>query len=179
MVSAWASTSRLVLAQVKVDDKSNEITALPELLRQLAINGCVVTSDAMGCQREIAEQIVAQEADYVLALKANQPDLLEEVVDCFTQAAADGYQEVSHQTAETITKGHGRLELRHHTVLTEPTYLAWLQEEQCWPGVAGVGASGGRAAPGGGADQRGSVLLAQSSDARERLCRGGAQSLGD
>lgn len=139
MVSAWASASRLVLAQVKVEDKSNEITALPELLRQLAIKGCVVTMDAMGCQREIAEQIVAQEADYVLALKANQPDLLEEVVDCFTQAEADAYQEVCHQAAETINKGHGRLELRHHTVLTEPTYLAWLQEAQHWPGVQALG----------------------------------------
>jgi predicted transposase YbfD/YdcC len=139
MVSAWASASRLVLAQVKVEDKSNEITALPALLHQLAITGCVVTIDAMGCQREIAEQVVTQEADYVLALKANQPDLLEEVVDCFTQAEADGYQDVDHQAAETITKGHGRLELRHHTVLTEPTYLAWLQEAQHWPGLQALG----------------------------------------
>jgi predicted transposase YbfD/YdcC len=139
MVSAWASASRLVLAQVKVEDKSNEMTALPELLRQLAIKGCVVTIDAMGCQRQIAEQSVAQEADYVLALKANQPDLLEEVTDCFTQAQADAYHEVGHTMTETITKGHGRLELRHHTVLTEPTYLAWLQEGQHWPGLQALG----------------------------------------
>jgi predicted transposase YbfD/YdcC len=139
MVSAWASASRLVLAQIKVEDKSNEITALPELLRLLAIKGCVITIDAMGCQRDIAEQIVAQEADYVLALKANQPDLLEEVVDCFTQAEADAYQEIGHQAAETINKGHGRLEIRRHTVLTEPTYLAWLQEAQHWPGLQALG----------------------------------------
>lgn len=139
MVSAWASASRLVLAQIKVEDKSNEITALPTLLHQLALGGCVVTIDAMGCQREIAEQIVAQEADYVLALKANQPDLLEEVVDCFTQAQADAYYEVSHTITETITKGHGRLELRHYTVLTEPSYLAWLQEGQHWPGLQALG----------------------------------------
>lgn len=126
MVSAWASASRLVLAPVKVEDKSNEITALPELLRQLALKGCVVTIDAIGCQRGIAEQMVAPEADYVLALKANQPDLLEEVMDCFSQGQAAAYQEVGHTMRETITKGHGRLELRHHTVLTEPTYLAWL-----------------------------------------------------
>jgi predicted transposase YbfD/YdcC len=75
----------------------------------------------------------------VLALKANQPDLLEEVVDCFTQAEADAYHEVSHTMTETITKGHGRLELRHHTVLTEPTYLAWLQEGQHWPGLQALG----------------------------------------
>jgi predicted transposase YbfD/YdcC len=139
MVSAWASASRLVLAQVKVEDKSNEITALPELLSQLTIKGCVVTIDAMGCQREIAEQIVTQEADYVLALKANQPDLLEEVMDCFTQAEADAYHEVCHQAAETINKGHGRLEIRRLTVLTEPEYLTWLQAEQHWPGLRALG----------------------------------------
>jgi predicted transposase YbfD/YdcC len=139
MVSAWASASRLVLAQVKGEDKSNEITALPELLHQRTLGGCVVTIDAMGCQREIAEQIVAQEADSVLALKANQPDLLEEVVDCITQAEADAYHEVGHTMTETITKGHGRLELRYHTVLTEPTYQAWLQEGQRWPGLQALG----------------------------------------
>lgn len=139
MVSAWASTSRLVLAQLKVEDKSNEITALPRLLHQLALGGCVVTIDAMGCQREIAEQIVAQEADYVVALKANQPDLLEDVVDCFTQAEADAYHQVRHQASELINKGHGRLEIRRHTVLTEPTYLAWLQEEQHWLGLQALG----------------------------------------
>src|SRR5215472_12783803 len=93
----------------------------------------------MGCQREIAEQIVAQEADSVVALKANQPDLLEEVMDCFTQAEADAYHEVCHQATETINKGHGRLEIRRHTVLTEPTYLAWLQEGQHWPGLQALG----------------------------------------
>lgn len=139
MVSAWASASRLVLAQVKVEDKSNEITALPEVLRQVAISGCVVTIDAMGCQREIAEQIVAQDADYVLALKANQPDLLEEVVDCFTQAQADAYHQVCHGMAETINKGHGRLEIRRHTILAEPEYLTWLQQGHHWPGLQALG----------------------------------------
>ena len=99
----------------------------------------MVTLDAMGCQREIAEQIVAQEAAYVLALKANQPDLLEEVVDGFTQAEADAYQEICHTAAEKLNKGHGRLEIRCHTVLTEPTYLAWLQEGQHWPGLQALG----------------------------------------
>jgi predicted transposase YbfD/YdcC len=139
IVSAWASASRLVLAQLKVEDKSNEITALPALLGQLALGGCVVTIDAIGCQREIAQQLVTQEADYVLALKANQPDLLEEVMDCFVQAEADAYQQVCHQAAETINKGHGRLEIRRHTVLTEPTYLTWLQEAHHWPGLQALG----------------------------------------
>jgi predicted transposase YbfD/YdcC len=89
--------------------------------------------------REIAEQIVAQEADYVLALKANQPDLLEEVRDCFTQAEADAYHEVCHQAAEMINTGHGRLEIGHHTVLTEPTYLTWRKFAQHWPGLQALG----------------------------------------
>lgn len=142
--STWSVPGPVLAASCwqrrKVDDKSNEITALPELLRQLAITGCVVTIDAMGCQREIAEQIVAQEADYVLALKANQPDLLEDVVDGFTLAEADASQEVCHQATQTVTKGHGRLEVRRHTVLTEPSYLSWLQKEQHWPGGAVAGA---------------------------------------
>jgi predicted transposase YbfD/YdcC len=116
-----------------VEDKSNEITALPELLRQLTIRDCVVTIDAMGCQTEIAEQILAQEADQVLALKANQADLLEEVIDCFTQAETDTYQEVCIQAAETISKEHGRLEIRRHTVLTEPEYLT----RAVWPSSTG------------------------------------------
>jgi predicted transposase YbfD/YdcC len=83
MVSAWASAHRMVLAQVKTDDKSNEMTAIPELLRLLAITGCIVTIDAMGCQKTIAEQIVEQEADYVLGLKGNQPHLFEDVQTVF------------------------------------------------------------------------------------------------
>jgi predicted transposase YbfD/YdcC len=103
-----------------VQDKSNEISALPELLRQLAIKGCVVTRDAMGWQRESAEQSMAQEADSVMALKAKQPDLLEEVRDGFPQAEDDASHEGSHQAAETVNKGHGRLERRRLRVVREP-----------------------------------------------------------
>src|SRR5713226_2840633 len=88
LVSAWATANQLVLAQVNVDDKSNEITALPQLLQQLAIRGCIITIDAMGCQRTIATQIVSQQADYVLALKDNQPTLAADVQECFTQLDA-------------------------------------------------------------------------------------------
>jgi hypothetical protein len=83
--------------------------------------------------------MVTQEADYVLALKAHQPDLLEEVVDCFTQAEADASHEVCHSAVETSKKGPGRLELRRHTVLAEPPYLTWLQEAQHWPGLQALG----------------------------------------
>jgi predicted transposase YbfD/YdcC len=139
MVSAWATQSQLVLAQVKVDDKSNEITAIPDLLRTLELSGCLVTIDAMGCQRAIAEQITAQGAAYVLALKDNQPDLLEDVADCFTLADAEPYDGVRHAQHTSVTKAHGRLELHHHTVLADPAHLTWLQAKQHWPGLQALG----------------------------------------
>jgi predicted transposase YbfD/YdcC len=139
MVSAWATQSQLVLAQVKVDDKSNEITAIPDLLRTLELSGCLVTIDAMGCQRAIAEQLTAQGAAYVLALKDNQPDLLDDVVDCLTLADAEPYDGVHHDQHTSVTKAHGRLELHHHTVLADPAHLTWLQAEQQWPGLQALG----------------------------------------
>jgi predicted transposase YbfD/YdcC len=139
MVSAWATQSQLVLAQIKVDDKSNEITAIPDLLRTLELSGCLVTLDAMGCQRAIAEQIRAQGAAYVLALKDNQPDVLEDVVECLTLADAEPYDGIRHDQHTSVTKAHGRLELHHHTVLADPAHLAWLQAEQQWPGLQALG----------------------------------------
>lgn len=139
VVSAWASVNRLVLGQIKVDDKSNEITALPELLRQLALTGCIVTIDAMGCQREIAKQIIGQDADYVLALKENQGNLYQDVQDSFTQARTNQLEHVAHDYAETVDQGHGRLEIRRHWVITDAEYLAWLQIEHDWPGLQAIG----------------------------------------
>jgi predicted transposase YbfD/YdcC len=139
LVSVWARTARMVLAQVAVADKSKEMTALPELLRQLDITGCLVTVDAMGCQRAIAEQIVAQGGQYVLALKENQRELAEEVADCFAAMETGAYEGVRHQHAEQISKGHGQLEVRQHSVITNPAYLAWLQAEHRWPGLAAIG----------------------------------------
>lgn len=139
MVSAWATANRLVLAQEKVAAKSNEITALPLLLRQLALRGCIVTIDAMGCQRQIAQQIVDQQGTYVLALKGNQGSLHADVRDSFAQAQATAFAALGHDYAETIDKGHGRLERRRHWVLTDAATLAWLQAQQQWPGLAAVG----------------------------------------
>ncbi len=112
MVSAWACENRLVLGQVKVDDKSNEITALPELLRALALADCIVTIDAMGCQRAIAEQIIDGEADYVLALKGNQGTLHEDVAHYFEWAERKGFKEIAYTFSETLEKDHGRIEER-------------------------------------------------------------------
>ncbi len=140
MVSAWATTNRLILAQTKVDAKSNEITALPEVLGQLAISGCVVTIDAMGCQREIAQQILDQDADYVLALKGNQGTLHQDVADTFTLARAAAFADIIHDTAETLDKGHGRIEHRRSWVVSDPDTLQWLQDHHHWPGLGAIGA---------------------------------------
>jgi len=139
LVSAWASAHHLVLGQVKVEDKSNEITAIPELLRALVLNGCLVTLDALGCQKEIAQQIVAQGADYVLALKENQPKLKEEVQTLFAHAQAGVYVDLVDDHARTVGKEHGRLEIRRHTVLADPDVLAWLHDEYAWPHLAALG----------------------------------------
>jgi predicted transposase YbfD/YdcC len=132
MVSAWASANRLVLGQCKVDDKSNEITAIPALLNILEIAGCIVTIDAMGCQKEIAAAIVERGADYVLALKGNQGGLFEDVQWLFQQAQASGFEDVAHSFAQSIDKGHGRIEIRRCWTMTELDYLVQLP---LWSGL--------------------------------------------
>jgi len=112
MVSAWASANQLVLGQVKVADKSNEITAIPELLKSLALEGCIVTIDAMGCQKEIAAAIVDKGADYLLALKENQGKLYDDVVLLFDDLVQSGYRDYLYDNAETADKGHGRVDVR-------------------------------------------------------------------
>lgn len=139
MVSAWASANRVVLAQVKVDEKSNEITALPDLLRCLTVAGCVVTIDAMGCQRQIAQQILDQDGSYVLALKDNQETLLADVELSFRAGQDDNFAGISHDTATTIEKGHGRIETRQAWVIDDPQVIAWLQERHAWPGLEAIG----------------------------------------
>ena len=139
LVSAWAAEQRLVLAQTKVDDKSNEITAIPELLRALEVQGCLITIDAMGCQRPIAQQVLDQGGDYVLALKDNQPTLAADVQECFDQAQAAGFAGVQHDYQHAVDKGHGRLEIRRRWVITDPDVLAGVQAEHHWPGLAALG----------------------------------------
>jgi predicted transposase YbfD/YdcC len=112
MVSAWASQHRLVLGQRKVDDKSNEITAIPELLQVLDLNGCIVSIDAMGTQKEIATQMIAQGGDYVLALKGNHGNLFEDVQQLFAWAQLQAFKDIKHDFDETLEAGHGRIEKR-------------------------------------------------------------------
>lgn len=117
LVSAWATANRVVLGQVATDAKSNEITAIPRLLEWLKLEGCIVTIDAMGCQTKIAEQIVNQGGDYVLALKGNQETLAAEVEEAFIDADAKDYVGVDSEFLETVERGHGRLETRRYRTL--------------------------------------------------------------
>lgn len=133
MVSAWASENGLVLGQVKVDDKSNEITAIPELLRLLAINGCIVTIDAMGCQTDIAAQIISQGADYVLALKDNHKRLHQEVQRLFTDALSNPNTTIPYKFDQTVNKDHGRIETRRCWTIDDPAYIDYLDPQGRWP----------------------------------------------
>jgi predicted transposase YbfD/YdcC len=139
MVSAWASVNRLVLGQLKVDEKSNEITAIPELLRLLALKGCIVTIDAMGCQTEIAKVIVDAEADYVLALKGNQGTLHHDVQDLFAYAQETNFADIAHDFHETVGKGHGRIETRRHWTISEPEFIEYLDPAGMWAGFQCMG----------------------------------------
>jgi predicted transposase YbfD/YdcC len=138
MVSAWASTNRLVLGQVATDAKSNEITAIPELLRLLDLKGCIVTIDAAGTQTAIAEQIVAAEGDYVLALKGNQKGLAEDVTRLFEWARSIDFAEIEHDHVRTTTKGHGRLEIRDCWTIADPRYVGDLRQGRKWKSLRSV-----------------------------------------
>jgi predicted transposase YbfD/YdcC len=124
LVSAWAGANHLTLGQVAVADKSNEITAIPQLLELLDLNGCLVSIDALGCQKEIAQKIVEQGGDYVLQVKENQPTLLEDLKTCFAQAAAAEFEGIHWDGCVTVEdKGHGREEERIYTVFYNPEGL--------------------------------------------------------
>jgi predicted transposase YbfD/YdcC len=136
MVSAWASQNRLVLGQVKVDEKSNEITAIPQLLKVLDIKGCIVTIDAMGAQKEIAKQIIEQGGDYVLSLKGNQGNIHKDVEQLFEWALKTEFRDISHEFHQTIDGGHGRLEIRRYWLLDGVKHLI---DGGRWTGLKRVG----------------------------------------
>jgi predicted transposase YbfD/YdcC len=148
IVSAWAESNRLVLGQLKVADKSNEITAVPELLRALELEGCIVTTDAMGCQKKIAREIIEADADYVRALKGNHETVHEEVkafldeeAICHSKPApprmaCDPVPPASFASLETYDKGHGRLETRRYY---QSIHLEWFADLKLWEGLRSVG----------------------------------------
>lgn len=132
LVSAWAAGARLVLGQIAVGDKSNEITAVPKLLQMLSLKGAIVTADALNCQRAIAGQVVQQGGDYVLALKGNQGTLHDDVKLFFENPPAGEQLETSCDAGG----GHGRIETREASVCTN---IDWLQEQHQWPGLQAIG----------------------------------------
>jgi len=135
MVSAFAARQRLVLGQIKVADKANEIVAIPKLLDLLAIEGAIVTIDAIGCQRAIAQRIIDKKADYVLALKGNQGTLREDVALFAAEQKANGFKDTKVSRHQTVDGDHGRIETRTYTAIHD---LAWLKERHDWPGLQGV-----------------------------------------
>jgi predicted transposase YbfD/YdcC len=135
MVSAFAARQRLVLGQVKVADKANEIVAIPKLLDMLAIEGAVVTIDAMGCQRAIAQEIIHKKADYILALKGNQGTLRDDVELFATEQKAKDFKDTTVSRHETVDGDHGRIETRAITVIHD---IAWLRQIHQWPGLESI-----------------------------------------
>lgn len=135
MVSAWASASGVALGQTKVDGRSNEITAIPRLLEMLQVEGCIVTIDAMGCQKEVASKILEERADYVLAVKKNQGRLHEDVHDTFDLARKSGFDSLDHDYHETINAGHGRVETRRCWAVSDLDHIRYVDDDGQWPGL--------------------------------------------
>jgi predicted transposase YbfD/YdcC len=136
VVSAWATAQRLSLGQVAVDEKSNEITAIPALLEMLDLQGALVTIDAMGCQKAIAQKVVAQGGDYILTVKENQEHLLADIQQALIDAWEKDYAGLEHDTWETRERGHGREEYRCYTVLHS---TAGLRSAEAWAKLTTIG----------------------------------------
>jgi predicted transposase YbfD/YdcC len=135
MISAWSARQRLVLGQARVADKSNEITAIPELLDLLTVKGAIVTIDAMGCQKEIARKVVVKEADYILALKGNQGSLSEDVELFFSEQKACKFKDILVSQHQTLEKSHGRIETRTYTSIDA---IGWLRQRHAWAGLTSI-----------------------------------------
>jgi predicted transposase YbfD/YdcC len=135
MVSAWSAENGMVLGQLTTDAKSNEITAIPRLLKLLKLKGLIITIDAMGCQKQIARQIIEAQGDYMLQVKANQPGLLRDITEFFDWAIGRDFAGVSHSTFEQTEKGHGRVEVRR---VWATSYLAQIGDANEWHGLATI-----------------------------------------
>jgi predicted transposase YbfD/YdcC len=138
MLSAWATENQLVLGQLRVDEKTNEITALPELLAALDVRGCIVTVDALGCQVEVAQTIIDRGGDYLFALKGNHPLLLEDSEWLFSDLAAAGIQLTAPDVGREVNKDHGRIEIRQAWVVHDAKTLAALRGTEKWPNLAAI-----------------------------------------
>lgn len=138
MVSAWGEANGVVLGQQKVAEKSNEATAIPLLLEALDLAGCIVTIDAMGCQREIAETIVAQDANYALALKGNQGQLHQDVVEMFAYFEKIEFAQIEHDYHKTVHKAHGRIEIRECWTFNPYEWSSCFRTLDKWKGLQTV-----------------------------------------
>lgn len=136
MVSAWANEQKLVLAQQKVDERTNEITAIPQLIKVLELNGCIVTIDAMGTQRDIAQLLNNKGADYCLALKRNHKNLYQEVQQIFSDAQERQWQGIEHSFEQTLEKNHGRIEIRRYWTFSKDELK---QSTEQWVGLQSIG----------------------------------------
>jgi len=138
MVSAWANANGITLGQRKVDDKSNEITAIPELLRLLNVMGCIVTIDAIGCQKVIAQTIRDEKADYVLRVKDNQGHLHADIVEWFAYADQRQFEGMASDYHQTINKGHGRIEIRQCWVIADPLAFEHIRHHDGWADLQSI-----------------------------------------
>ena len=138
MVSAWAEENEIVLGQRKVNEKSNEITAIPELLKILAISGCIVTIDAIGTQTDIAQTIVEAQADYVLSVKENQGHLFEDIAVLFAVDQAHDFKYATLEHYQEVNKGHGRIETRECWCTSDPDYLNLIRDKENWVGLCSI-----------------------------------------
>jgi len=136
IVSAWTSENNMVLGQVKTNEKSNEITAIPELLELLDVQGAVVTIDAMGTQKQIADIIVGKKADYVLSVKGNQQTMYDDIRTYFEEGLKTDFKDMAYESYRTIEKGHGRIEKREYFLCNEINWIDWRKD---WKKLGGIG----------------------------------------
>jgi len=136
IVSAWTSENNMVLGQVKTEEKSNEIEAIPSLLELLDVRGAVVTIDAIGTQKQIADQIISQQADYILSVKKNQRTMYEDIETLARLEGSNGYREISHEYYKTLEKGHGRIEEREYWLIPDVKWASWYDD---WKGLGAIG----------------------------------------
>lgn len=169
IVSAWASGAGVALGQVRVDEKSNEITAIPKLLELLEIKGCIVTIDAMGCQKEIARKVIERGGDYVLGLKGNQTKLHEDVKWFFEEIERGGFGDLEHRCYESVEKDHGRIETRR-CWMVETDAIEWLGEQgHEWAGLKSLAAIESQRRTGGKVTSEIRYFISSLSGSAEQL----------
>lgn len=166
MVSAFAARQRLVLGQVKVAQKSNEIVAIPKLLDMLAIEGAIVTIDAMGCQREIAKRIIDRRADYVLALKGNQGTLRADVELFASEQKANNFKDTTISQDKAVDGDHGRIVTRRTTVFHD---IGWLQQQHHWPGLKALAMVESERESGAKVERETRFYITSSTDRADKL----------